>query len=233
MACRRVRNLSGQVAQIVDLSSSGSKSLREAVKEMMAYIMSDEAASQFSMKGRKRKEKLSTLNLRLQIYPDGLVEENGEIRLLEIKCPSRRETKPVVDENMNVDYLQYEGKKLKLQESHVYYTQVQVSMYIVGANVCDFYVYSPKGPKTPVYEKRRPKWCIASPGGPRRVQTYPGLGSTTRMPFSPDTGKPRTARRGRANPHGSGSVETPLSKHLLSQAPPAGSCSEAAKPLLS
>ncbi|KAM7290804.1 hypothetical protein ISCGN_027393 [Ixodes scapularis] len=76
---------------------------------------------------------------------------------------------------------------------------------------------------TPVYEKRGPKWCIASPGGPRRVQTYPGLGSTTRMPFSPDTGKPRTARRGRANPHGSGSVETPLSKHLLSQVPPAGS----------
>ncbi|KAM7291006.1 hypothetical protein ISCGN_027582 [Ixodes scapularis] len=54
------------------------------------------------------------------------------------------------------------------------------------------------------------------------VQTYPGLGSTTRMPFSPDTGKPRTARRGQANPHGSGSVETPLSKHLLSQVPPAG-----------
>ncbi|KAM7298526.1 hypothetical protein ISCGN_019120 [Ixodes scapularis] len=60
---------------------------------------------------------------------------------------------------------------------------------------------------TPVYEKQGPKWCIASPGGPRRVQTYPGLGSTTRMPFSPDTGKPRTAIRGRANPHGSGSVE--------------------------
>ncbi|KAM7298532.1 hypothetical protein ISCGN_019126 [Ixodes scapularis] len=41
------------------------------------------------------------------------------------------------------------------------------------------------------------------------------------MPFSPDTGKPRTAIRGRANPYGSGSVETPLSKHLLSQVPPA------------
>ncbi|KAG0428605.1 hypothetical protein HPB47_024417, partial [Ixodes persulcatus] len=70
---------------------------------------------------------------------------------------------------------------------------------------------------TPVYEKQGPKWCIASPGGPRRVQTYPGLGSTTRMPFSPDTGKPRTARRGRENPHGSGSKVTPLTKHLLSQ----------------
>ncbi|KAG0418151.1 hypothetical protein HPB47_005099 [Ixodes persulcatus] len=77
--------------------------------------------------------------------------------------------------------------------------------------------------RTPVYGKRGPKWCIASPGGPRRVQTYPGFGSTTRMPFSPDTGKPRTARRGCRRPlRGSGSVETPLSKHLLSQVPPAG-----------
>ncbi|KAG0431744.1 hypothetical protein HPB47_021485 [Ixodes persulcatus] len=57
---------------------------------------------------------------------------------------------------------------------------------------------------TPVYEKRGPKWCIASPGGPRRVQTYPGLGSTTRMPFSPDTGSPRTARRGVWKPLASG-----------------------------
>ncbi|KAM7287922.1 hypothetical protein ISCGN_031613 [Ixodes scapularis] len=50
-----------------------------------------------------------------------------------------------------------------------------------------------------------------------RVQTYPGFDSTTRMPFSPDMGKPRTARRGRANPYCSRSGETPLSKHLLSQ----------------
>ncbi|KAG0443370.1 hypothetical protein HPB47_015002, partial [Ixodes persulcatus] len=50
-----------------------------------------------------------------------------------------------------------------------------------------------------------------------RVQIYPGLDSTTRMPFFPDTGKPRTARRGRENPHGSASVVTPLTKHLPSQ----------------
>ncbi|KAG0445482.1 hypothetical protein HPB47_014750 [Ixodes persulcatus] len=42
--------------------------------------------------------------------------------------------------------------------------------------------------RTPVYEKQGPKRCIASPGGPRRVQTNPGLSSTTRVPFSPDTG---------------------------------------------
>ncbi|KAM7286355.1 uncharacterized protein ISCGN_030177 [Ixodes scapularis] len=88
--------------------------------------------------------------------------------------------------------------------------------------------------RTPVYEKRGPKWCIASPGGPRRVQTYPGLGSTTRMPFSPDTGSPRTARRGWVlatfysgsvvSPMWLGSVVTLLTKHLAPkvQAPPAG-----------
>ncbi|KAG0412961.1 hypothetical protein HPB47_009894 [Ixodes persulcatus] len=54
--------------------------------------------------------------------------------------------------------------------------------------------------RTPVYRKQGPKWCVASPGGPRRVQTYPGLGSTTRMPFSLDTGSPRTARRGHLAP---------------------------------
>ncbi|KAM7298094.1 hypothetical protein ISCGN_018721 [Ixodes scapularis] len=70
-------------------------------------------------------------------------------------------------------------------------------------------------PQTPVYEKQGPKQCIASPGGPCRVQTYPGLSSTTRVPFSPDKGTPRTARRGWANPHGSGFVVTPLTKHLL------------------
>ncbi|KAM7284796.1 phosphatidylinositol phosphatase PTPRQ [Ixodes scapularis] len=87
---------------------------------------------------------------------------------------------------------------------------------------------------TPVYEKRGPKRCIASPGGPRRVQTYPGLGSTTRMPFSPDTGSPRTARRGWVlatfysgsvvSPMWLGSLVTLLTKHLAPkvQAPPAG-----------
>ncbi|KAG0430787.1 hypothetical protein HPB47_022383 [Ixodes persulcatus] len=75
-------------------------------------------------------EKKKVIQPWLCCSPNGLVEENGEIRLLEIKCPSRCDTKPVVDENINVDYLQYEGKELKLQESHVYYTQVQMAHQI-------------------------------------------------------------------------------------------------------
>ncbi|KAM7298045.1 major centromere autoantigen B-like [Ixodes scapularis] len=110
------------------------------------------------------------------------------------------------------------SKKIGRRLSEVYHTTESPDLQ----NSCSSCSQWASNIRTPVYEKRGPKWCIASPGGPRRVQTYPGLGSTTRMPFSPDTGKPRTARRGRANPHGSGSVETPLSKHLLSQVPPAG-----------
>ncbi|KAM7284692.1 hypothetical protein ISCGN_001786 [Ixodes scapularis] len=87
--------------------------------------------------------------------------------------------------------------------------------------------------RTPVYRKQGPKWCVASPGGPRRVQTYPGLSSTTRMPFSLDTGSPRTARRGWVlatfysgsvvSPKWLGSVVMLLTKHLAPkvQAPPA------------
>ncbi|KAM7282228.1 hypothetical protein ISCGN_002378 [Ixodes scapularis] len=56
------------------------------------------------------------------------------------------------------------------------------------------------GARTPVCRRQGPKWCVASPGGPRRVQTYPGLSSTTNMPFSLDKGSPRTARRGPLQP---------------------------------
>ncbi|XP_075533836.1 uncharacterized protein LOC142566830 [Dermacentor variabilis] len=79
--------------------------------------------------------------------PDGLVDEKQGICLLEIKAPSRCETEPVVNENINVDYLRYEEQKLQLRESHVYYTQVQISMYVVDASICDFHVYSSKGSK--------------------------------------------------------------------------------------
>lgn len=77
--------------------------------------------------------------------PDGLLVKEGKICLLEVKCPSRCEKRPIVDENVNVDYLEVHGKELELHKNHVYYTQVQVSMYVVGAGVCDFYVYSPRG----------------------------------------------------------------------------------------
>ncbi|XP_049274699.1 uncharacterized protein LOC125759691 [Rhipicephalus sanguineus] len=89
---------------------------------------------------------ISTSQPWLCCSPDGLIDEEG-IRLLEIKAPYRCESRPVVDRDINVDYLHFNGKNLQLRESHPYYTQVQISMYVVGASRCDFYVYSPKGSK--------------------------------------------------------------------------------------
>ncbi|KAG0428544.1 hypothetical protein HPB47_024467 [Ixodes persulcatus] len=65
-------------------------------------------------------------------------------------------------------------------------------------------------------------YCPTS-GAPKGANVpHPGLNhSTIRMPFSPDTGKPCTARRARPIPNGSGSVVTSLNKHLLMQVIPA------------
>ncbi|CAN8009734.1 unnamed protein product, partial [Ixodes pacificus] len=43
--------------------------------------------------------------------------------------------------------------------------------------------------RTPVYEKRGPKWCIASPEGPRRVQTLPRTRLNHRDALFPRYGK--------------------------------------------
>lgn len=77
--------------------------------------------------------------------PDGIVEDKSGIRLLEIKAPLRCIDKPVIDEsgNINLDYLTLRAGKVELKESHIYYTQVQVCMYILNAAVCDLFVYSP------------------------------------------------------------------------------------------
>ena len=66
--------------------------------------------------------------------PDGIViDENGERVVLEIKCPVSCHNKPI-----NVSYL--EAGKLK--ESHDYFTQVQILMYLCKAERCDFFIWS-------------------------------------------------------------------------------------------
>lgn len=76
--------------------------------------------------------------------PDGLVLAD-EVVLLEIKCPFRCREQPIFDQqgNLFVDYLHVEDGKLQLKSSHVYYTQVQVSLYILNLDICHFFVYSP------------------------------------------------------------------------------------------
>ena len=78
---------------------------------------------------------------------DGVVIQDGcVIKIVEIKCPITCEKVKIVDieKNVcNVSYLIFLNRNIVLKESHMYYTQVQVQMYISGTTVCDFLVYSP------------------------------------------------------------------------------------------
>jgi hypothetical protein len=66
--------------------------------------------------------------------PDGLVlDQNGNIIVLEIKCPKSCEDKPI-----DMGYL-VNGD---LKKSHQYYTQVQLLMYVCDAQLAHFFVFS-------------------------------------------------------------------------------------------
>ncbi|CAG5082971.1 Protein of unknown function [Cotesia congregata] len=80
---------------------------------------------------------------------DGIVIKNGEVmKVLEIKCPATCSSKPIFDEktnSFNVKYLELRENEASLKKSHIYYTQCQVQMYVVGLNLCDLFIWSPKG----------------------------------------------------------------------------------------
>ena len=70
----------------------------------------------------------------LAASPDGLVlDRNKNFKLLEIKCPFSCKEK-----NINVKYVE----NGKLVESHPYYTQIQLQMYVCQAKQSDLFVYS-------------------------------------------------------------------------------------------
>ena len=71
----------------------------------------------------------------LACSPDGLVIDpvTGDLILLEIKCPISCEDNRIV-----VTYVE-DGK---LDPKHEYYMQVQLSMYLTKAKVCDFFIFS-------------------------------------------------------------------------------------------
>lgn len=79
--------------------------------------------------------------------PDGIVLGQDCLTLLEIKCPYSCREKPVIEEQIcNVPYLYVTSDGgVTLKDTHVYYTQVQVSMYILNLVSCDLFIYSPKG----------------------------------------------------------------------------------------
>ncbi|XP_074100239.1 uncharacterized protein LOC141528206 [Cotesia typhae] len=65
-------------------------------------------------------------------------------KIVEFKCPSTCENKPVIndaDQVSNVKYLEFMNNKLDLKKSDIYYTQVQVQMYVSGMSVCDLFIF--------------------------------------------------------------------------------------------
>jgi putative phage-type endonuclease len=70
----------------------------------------------------------------LAASPDGLfLDERDRLMVLEIKCPSSCEDKPI-----NVEYI----KDGELKKSHAYYTQIQLTMFVCNAEEAAFFVYS-------------------------------------------------------------------------------------------
>lgn len=85
----------------------------------------------------------------LCVSPDGLIiHDDCIVKVLEVKCPSTCQSKPVYDQStakFNVPYLYFYEGDVTLKASHQYYTQCQILMYATGLTECDLYVWSPKG----------------------------------------------------------------------------------------
>jgi len=86
--------------------------------------------------------------------PDGLVEiDDGETRLLEIKCPHTLKNvdphrfESVLDkEHLNRFYLTRDKEgSICLKKTHEYYYQIQMCLGVHMLDVCDFFIYSPYG----------------------------------------------------------------------------------------
>lgn len=82
----------------------------------------------------------------LACSPDGIIYTGEFLELLEIKCPYSCENTPIADIEKKTSFVPYlifdDFGYLKLKESDKYYTQVQVSMYILGIKTCHFFVFS-------------------------------------------------------------------------------------------
>lgn len=66
--------------------------------------------------------------------PDGVVLDQGEPILLEIKAPYSCK-----DSNVNVDYIR-DGE---LKRAHPYYMQLQLTMFCCNVSRAHFFIYSP------------------------------------------------------------------------------------------
>lgn len=92
--------------------------------------------------------------------PDGIVSES---HIIEVKCPwSLRAGQSVFEAAMYRKdfYLTVDDQcNLHLKRNHTYYHQIQGTLHITGANICDLYVWTPTDSEIVRIEKD-PGWLI-------------------------------------------------------------------------
>lgn len=74
--------------------------------------------------------------------PDGVDPESG--LLLEIKCPGSAEMSlfDILNSENVAKYAKKQGDEITLNRKHMYYCQIQMNMWILNCDACDFVIYS-------------------------------------------------------------------------------------------
>lgn len=83
----------------------------------------------------------------LACSPDGVFHENGNWKLLEIKCPYSRKENLLVDRDKKISFLRYikfENDEWSLKKRCLYFSQIQIAMFVLGLKICSLYIYTSK-----------------------------------------------------------------------------------------
>ncbi|XP_040072767.1 uncharacterized protein LOC120844851 isoform X2 [Ixodes scapularis] len=138
---------------------------KKTPQELVSSLMNEESftseATSYGLRTEPKARRLFEGKVRGHVTEVGLLVHNGKpwlcgsadglfglttgTVLLEIKCPSSIRNSLIVDITRKVtfvSYLVYVDGKLCLKQSHRYYTQVQVLMYILHLEECFFFVYT-------------------------------------------------------------------------------------------
>ncbi|XP_054708820.1 uncharacterized protein LOC129221113 [Uloborus diversus] len=73
--------------------------------------------------------------------PDGLILYNGEVCLLEIKCPVLGKSETALRVIPTVDYVNVVDNEYKLKKRHTYYGQVQLGLFLTSTKSCLFVIF--------------------------------------------------------------------------------------------
>lgn len=75
--------------------------------------------------------------------PDAKVCDNGEIGILEVKCPFNAKNKTIVEALEDTKFCLFMNSGcISLKDTHDYYYQVQGQLLVTGAAFCDFIVHT-------------------------------------------------------------------------------------------